>query len=459
MEHQRRDAYWRHGSVCEEFSAIACPVFAVGGWADAYTNAVPRLLAGLRVPRLGVIGPWGHLYPHDGAPGPAIGFLQEATRWWDQWLKGRDTGIMREPMLRAYVEEWSAPGDRDLAPGRWVAETAWPSERIETVNWPFGVSGLGGEAEGEATIRSPCHVGAACGEWMGTGVAGQAPEDQRADDALSQVFDSAPLSERLELLGAPEIEIMVASDTPSAQLAARLCDVAPDGSSRRISYGVLNLTHRDSHADPTPLTPGAFVRVRLTLNDCGYAFEKGHVVRLALSTAYWPMIWPAPEAATLTLRLPGALRLPARPVSAPDGVVRFAPPAHGPRAPTTLVAQGSLMRGASFDAASGVATYVTDSHGGLFGEGVTRFDDIDASVSHDLRRELTISADDPPSARYVLTQRYAMGREGWRIRIETRCEMEASADEFRVRSTLRALEDGKEVAKRDWDARVARDCL
>ena len=41
LEHQRRDAYWRHGSVCEDFSAIQCPVFAVGGWADAYTNADP----------------------------------------------------------------------------------------------------------------------------------------------------------------------------------------------------------------------------------------------------------------------------------------------------------------------------------------------------------------------------------------------------------------------------------
>ena len=122
LAHQRRDAYWRHGSVCEDFSAIQCPVLAIGGWADAYTNAVPRLLAGLSVPRLGVIGPWGHLYPHDGAPGPAIGFLQEATRWWDQWLKGHDTGVMREPTLRAYVEEWSPPGDRAVAPGRWVAE-------------------------------------------------------------------------------------------------------------------------------------------------------------------------------------------------------------------------------------------------------------------------------------------------------------------------------------------------
>ena len=103
LEHQRFDGYWKHGSVCTDFGAIVCPVLAIGGWTDAYTNAVPRLLEGLTVPRLGIIGPWGHIYPHDGVPGPAIGYLQEAVRWWDHWLKGQDTGIMKQPMLRAYV--------------------------------------------------------------------------------------------------------------------------------------------------------------------------------------------------------------------------------------------------------------------------------------------------------------------------------------------------------------------
>ena len=78
--HQRYDAYWKHGSVQEDYSAITCPVLAFGGWADSYTNSVPRMLENLSVPCRGVIGPWGHVYPHDGLPGPAIGWLQEAVR-------------------------------------------------------------------------------------------------------------------------------------------------------------------------------------------------------------------------------------------------------------------------------------------------------------------------------------------------------------------------------------------
>jgi len=105
LEHSRRDDYWKHGSICENYGAITCAVYAIGGWADAYSNAIPRLLAGLRAPRKGLIGPWAHLYPHDGVPGPAIGFLQEALRWWDHWLKDTDTGVMAEPMLRVWMQE------------------------------------------------------------------------------------------------------------------------------------------------------------------------------------------------------------------------------------------------------------------------------------------------------------------------------------------------------------------
>ncbi|MEI6572532.1 MAG: CocE/NonD family hydrolase, partial [Alphaproteobacteria bacterium] len=132
MQHQRRDDYWKHGSVNEDWDAINVPVMITGGWADAYTNTLPRLLAGLNVPRLGILGPWAHVYAHDGTPGPAIGFLQEAQRWWDHWLKGKDTGIMQEPMLRAYIEDETGAGQWSAhRKGYWTAEASWPSPRIE----------------------------------------------------------------------------------------------------------------------------------------------------------------------------------------------------------------------------------------------------------------------------------------------------------------------------------------
>ena len=132
MSHQWRDDYWKHGSVCEDYAAITCPVYAIGGWADGYSNAVPRLLANLPGPKKGLVGPWAHVFPHDGVPGPSIGFLQEAVRWWDHWLKDAKTGIMDEPVYRVWMQDSVAPlpqyADR---PGRWVAEESWPSPRID----------------------------------------------------------------------------------------------------------------------------------------------------------------------------------------------------------------------------------------------------------------------------------------------------------------------------------------
>jgi uncharacterized protein len=201
LSHQRYDDYWKHGSICEDYAAIDCPVLAIGGWSDAYTNAVPRLLTGLKVPRLGIIGPWGHLYPHDGVPGPAIGYLQEAVRWWDQWLKGRDTGIMNEPMLRAYIEDPVIPdGTRTFIPGRWVGEASYPSRNIQPRRLYLRADrSLGEQPDGNTvfSIHSPQSQGKAAGEWMGTGCPGEHPTDQRLDDGGALVFDTLVLEREI----------------------------------------------------------------------------------------------------------------------------------------------------------------------------------------------------------------------------------------------------------------------
>ena len=465
LAHQRRDEYWAHGSVCEDWAAIQCPVFVVGGWADSYTSAVPQLLEHLTGPRLGIIGPWAHIYPQDGVPGPAIGFLQEATRWWDHWLRGRDTGIMKEPMLRAYVEDALTPisTTKTTAPGRWRAEPSWPSPSIDT-RW-FHPKGRAAEAEpGPAglrqSIRSPLWTGIASGEWMGTGVPGDMPGDQRIDDANSLTFDTEVLTDAVECLGQPLAELLLSADAPLAQIAVRVCDVAPDGASQRVSYGVVNLAHRNGSAQPKPLTPGEQVRVVVPLKVFGHRFAPGHRIRFALSTAYWPILWPAPNAATITLDLGGSrFGLPVRQVRKTEPGVVLEPPAHGASAPITQLSESRLARYITLDSLTGEATYVTVGEGGLFGEGVQRFDEIDMLVNHGLTRRLTVSADDPLSARSVITQSYEMGRDGWRIRIETEAEMTGTAETFRLTGAVRAFENGILVVERAWDEVFDRDCL
>ena len=298
LRHQRRDAYWRHGSVCEDYSAIRLPGLRRRRLDRRLHQRVPRLLEHLDVPRKGLIGPWAHAYPHFAKPGPQIGFLQEMLRWWDHWLKGKPTGVMDEPMLRAWMTASHQPASHhETLPGRWVAEPAWPPRDRKPHRLFLADSGLALPSAPLAPrdVRSPQTLGSEGGEWCPFGRGRDQAGDQRPDDIRSLLFETPPLDETMEILGAPVVTLDLACDKPVANLVVRLCDVHPSGESLRVSFGVLNLTHRDSHAAPSPLVPGERYRVRLQLNDCGATFPAGHRIRLALSTAYWPMVWPAPH--------------------------------------------------------------------------------------------------------------------------------------------------------------------
>jgi putative CocE/NonD family hydrolase len=459
LAHQRRDAYWRHGSVCEDMAAIACPVLAVGGWSDGYSNAVFRLLRDLKCPRLGIVGPWGHKYPHLGVPGPAIAFLTELLRWWDRWLKGIETGIMQEPMLRAYIEDWIRPaGHYPERPGRWVAESTWPSSALRTRHWYLNASGLTEIAVPGPVmrIRSPFTTGASSGEWCAYSLGGVGPElplDQRPDDAFSLSLDGAPLESELELLGAPVLELSLSADRPVMQIIARLCDVSPEGEVARVSFGVLNLTHRNSHAMPEPLVPGQHFSVRLQLNEAGHRFEAGHRLRIALSTAYWPMVWPAPEAGTLELE-PGKsrLELPAR-ASRIELPVTFGPAESTPAPRRKVVRTGDIYRTISFDAASEIQRIEERRD-----DGRSVLEDIGVETGFVKSLRYRIHPLDPTSARaeaeYDLVHRHP---HGWDTRIKSRSAVACTATHYIVESDVAAFEGERRIFARSWTERIARD--
>src|SRR5262249_30687515 len=238
-------------------------------------------------------------------PGPQIGFLQEMLRWWDHWLKGIDTGVMDEPMLRAWMMESVKPASHhEVLPGRGIAEPSWPPAAI-TPRRPFLTDEVRKDTAAPLTARvecSPQTVGKCCsGNWVPFGRGRDQAGDQQDDDMHSLVFETPVLDQSIELLGAAIVTLDVACDRPIANLVARLCDVHPSGESLRVTYGVPTPAPRDGHEPPAPLGIGERSRVRIQLNDAGSAVPAGHRVRLALSTAYWPMIWPSPEKATLTI--------------------------------------------------------------------------------------------------------------------------------------------------------------
>jgi hypothetical protein len=306
-------------------------------------------------------------------------------------------------------------------------------------------------------IRSAQTTGMLSGAWCPYGYEGDLPPDQRADDGRSVVFDTPPLEGRLEVLGAPVLEAEVEADRPCAFLVARLCDVLPDGRSTRVSYGLLNLTHRDGHAEPRPLEPGRRVRIRLALNDIGHAFPPGNRIRLALANAYWPTVWPSPEPVTVRLHAgTSRLLLPIRPPRPEEeaALAPLPPPEPEPEPPATLLRPGDRRRFVEEDLAAGTVEITARKlregwrhHASgleIAGGGIERY---------------RIGADDPLSARVETAWTYALGRGDWRIRTETRTVFTATADRFLITATLEAFEGETRIATRAFERSIPRDLV
>ncbi|OXM64458.1 MULTISPECIES: CocE/NonD family hydrolase [Amycolatopsis] len=462
LEHQRRDEYWCHASVCENYSDVQVPVLASSGWADGYSNAVTRLLANLSVPRKGLIGPWSHKYPHLGEPGPAIGYLQEVVKWWDHWLKDRDNGVMDGPMLLTWMQDSVPPSTSyEERPGRWVGEPQWPSPHIDWRTYPLARHRIGRPDEDVPDtalhVESPLSVGQFAGKWASYNAPPDLPYDQREEDGGSLVFDGDELTETCEVLGAPKVRLELSVDKPVAMVAARLSDVHPDGRATRVTYGLLNLTHRDSNHEPAPLEPGKRYQVELELNGVAQAFPPGHRIRLALSTSYWPLAWPAPEPARLTVHTKGSsLALPVRPIRESDEVSGqvFGEPEGSPPRTTTVLRPGEQRWTVSRDLVEyrSALEIVKDS-------GTVRLDDIDLEVSRRAYERYSSVADDFASVCGETKWSMTFARGDWEARTETRTVLSCTPEEFVLHATLDGYEGAHRVFSRNWHRRFPRDLV
>ena len=457
LNHPYRDDYWRHGSVCEDFTAIDAAVFAVGGWGDAYSNAIPRLVNGIRAPVKGLIGPWVHKYPHFAVPRPAIGFLQESLRWWDHWLKGEPNDVVDEPTIRAYVMDAARPqGAYEERSGRWIGESAWPPATIDIESWALNRDGLGHDPKPETPliISSPQHTGTACGKYCAMWLGPEWPIDQRLDDAYSLTFDTPPLLDSIDIVGAPAVELEVNCDRPQANLTVRLCDIWPDGASTRISYGILNLAHRDSHANPSPLQPGKRYRIRITLDDIAYGVPAGHRLRIAISTAYWPMIWPSPEAATVTLYGgTSRLDLPVR-GTAGHAPAPFAAPECSTPMSRTVLRESEHRRCTTQDAATGLTEVTILDDFGRYRNNAHGL------VTDEVARETyRIDPADPLSCRSEIHWTEQLERGEWQVRVESCTTMWSDRENFYIHAELEAFEGDTKVFTRCWDRQLRRDLV
>ncbi|WP_439655573.1 CocE/NonD family hydrolase [Sulfitobacter aquimarinus] len=454
LRHQRRDAYWQHGSVCEVFSAIKAKVLAVGGWGDAYKNTVPQLVEALDGAK-GIVGPWVHKYPHFAVPEPRIGFLQEALRWWDRWLKDIDTGVTDDPDYRAYLMDGVRPAAwYTERAGRWIAEDTGATTHLPVQTLHLTPEG-GLDTAPHAlthTVASPAHCGAASGEYCAIWLGPEMPGDQRSDDALSSTFTSAPLAADMDIVGAARMTLALASDTPQGQIAVRLNHIHADGAATRITYGVLNLSHRTSAANPTPMTPGAVEDLSFDLDHIAYRVPAGDRIRVSISTAYWPLVWPAPEATQITLHS-AAIALPQRPTTGGDEV-SFLPPDAADPWKTEEIRPENHIRRQEVDMVTGIHSLVIEDDFGM-----VRDCDHGLITGSLARERWDIHPDDPLSARGSCDWEDTLERDDTRLRTRARCEMWSDATTFYLSAKVEAWENDTLVFTRDHEDAIARDNL
>ena len=441
LGHDSNDDYWRHGSVGLDYGAIECPVYLVDGWADPYVSSTMRLLSGLRGPKKGIIGPWGHIYPDLASPGPGLDWAFEEVRWWRHWLLGEDNGVMDGPVLRFYMP-YATPSQTGMEeiPGRWASEAAWPSPTVQARRLYLTPGALVDHAPpaGRLTYVGDKVVGLATPEWIPYAKA-ELPTDQSPDDARSLVFDLKISADDVEIVGTPILRLKLSCNRPAANLAARLCEVDAAGKSWLVTYGLLDLAFREGLAEPpSPLVPGEPFDVEIRLNAIAHRFKAGSTLRLAISEGLWPLVWPSPEIVTLAFELGEAsLTLPVRPI----------PPAEAPF--PIPISHFALSRGNPTLAIEG-----PDARGRLHVEGAwpdtpSKVDGVGTLLSG-AGPDMALDYDpaDPSSCVWQVSQSSRFKRGAWDAETRVTIEMKADAAAYLVDERLVGLKDGKVIFER-----------
>jgi uncharacterized protein len=447
LRHQRQGPYWHRGSLRPDYRRLQVPALLVAGWLDGYRDSVARMLTHVSAPTRAIVGPWNHAWPHRASPGPEIEWRADATRWWDHWLKGRDTGVLGEPRLAVFVRDAHLPDPKlETVPGTWRLED-WPVERTEPRRYDFRPDGSLSEDRGGRGVHRLAYIpsaGAEAGPWWG-----ELTVDQRPLDRTCLVYESEPLDRDVEILGLPVATIAASFDAPLAHLFVRLSDVHPGGSVALVTGGGRNGAHRRSSEHPEALVPGEMELFEVPLRFTSWVFPAGHRIRVAVSNHLWPMMWPTPHRMTMSLDLGEShIILPVVP-HADRPVPWWDPPQRGP------AVDGIGSRGEILPVVWDMRRDGSRAAARFEGRSEAWFPWGRETYMERLGFEVDDERPDLASCRGVAENRAILpGRTvAWRGDLEIRSD----ADTFHYRYRRSLQEDGRTVREREWSEPIPRD--
>ena len=455
LSQQRRSKYWRHGSVCENYTAIKAAVLAVGGFHDGYRNTVSKLVLNLSSPVKGIIGPWNHRYPHLAEPEPRIGFLQEALRWWDCWLKNIVNGCESDHDYKAFEMDSIKPERRLMSrPGRWknLDRNQLDNPNMKVLGLGLGTLGEGESIRTEYIELSDCsNVGSQTGEFFPYNFGPELPSDQITDDEKSLCFDSTQNIDGMSIIGAPTFDISLSCDKPLGQLAVRLCDVRPDGTSALISHGFRNLTMVECFEEPRKLQFGKKIKLQIELDQTAYYFPAGHKLRLAISNSYWPFIWPSPENTKINI-YHGELKIPFVNDNERLDQSSFGAPVSGDPGLWDVKRPPRSTRDSFYDKTTGKRILEVKHDSGCSVE-LEHGLETDSGVV-----ERWIFTDNNPNSAQVDIKWYQILKRGdWKVQTESKFNVTCDKDFFYLSALVDAWENSDKVCSRTFSEKIPRD--
>jgi hypothetical protein len=470
LHHQLDGPYYRRGSLAPDYGRLTVPTFLVGGYLDTYQNFVPRIMRHSKnAVTKGLLGPWHHSLTE---PGPKIDIENALMiRWFDHWLKGKDTGILNEPRISFYMPRWRRQSFRYTGdiPGEWRHLDTWPNTVFEPKERLFlrpdpeiipdrapamdPSPGQGGRLAGQSGPASALKLryypgtGGNAQSFGPTSDEGYYGLDHRAEDVWGLCFDTPPLGEPVEILGFTKARLFVSSTAPVATWIVRLCDVAPDGTSYLISRGFLNGTHRRSHTNPEALVPGEVYELEVELLCVGYEFEPGHRVRVVVTNADFPVLWPSPYPMTTTLYTggdrPSHIDLPVLPkLSYLAAALPSLPeePAQTEKAKQEPASEEDSWLRTIHDLQNGIQTTIVNLP---FGGKI----------------RCRVKEDDPAAASLKTSSSNLEEDGSRRVEVRAEGELRSTTDEFILDIACTLLENDKVVRTRQWKDKVRRELV
>jgi hypothetical protein len=309
LEHPRYDWLWADLNPEAQAARVNAPAVFWGGWYDIFLQGTinsfvttehqggPQARGNCRL----IIGPWSHgdaerlADPRNAGCFPRAG---DPFRFFQHWLQGVCNGVPGEAAVHYYVMgdccDRSAPGNC------WRSADDWPPPAAER-NYYF-------HADGRLQPEAPPSPGDKLSYRYDPAdpvptIGGQnlkppqGPRDQRPvegrDDVL--LFTSEPLTEPVEVTGRIWAQLAVSSDCPDTDFTVKLTDVYPDGRSMLLCDGILRAAFRKSFEREQPLEPGGVYQLKVDLWSTSIVLNKGHRIRVAVSSSNAPRFEPNPN--------------------------------------------------------------------------------------------------------------------------------------------------------------------